>query len=131
MDCESVWLIASRLSLNVSREHFSFAFNPSRKTGLLRVVTIKPVIQKATNCCFIDKLRPGDHGSSPAISRKKYASDSVMHPGVFAGFVQHFQSYALFRCQVYFHGGQHAPLLRENQASSVKMGILTPYFFRK
>ncbi|EDS8784921.1 hypothetical protein BAR44_004516 [Salmonella enterica] len=37
MDCESVWLIASRLSLNVSREHFSFAVNPSRKTGLLRV----------------------------------------------------------------------------------------------
>ncbi|HAU4375887.1 TPA: hypothetical protein MHZ58_26065 [Klebsiella pneumoniae subsp. pneumoniae] len=37
MECESVWLIASRLSLNVSRWRFSFAFNPSRKTGLLRV----------------------------------------------------------------------------------------------
>lgn len=37
MDCESVWLIAGRLSLNVSRKHFSFALNPSRKTGLLRV----------------------------------------------------------------------------------------------
>jgi len=37
MECESVWLIASRLSLNVSRGHFSFAFNSSRKTRLLRV----------------------------------------------------------------------------------------------
>lgn len=37
IDCESVWLIASRLSLNVSRKHFSFALNPGRKTGLLRV----------------------------------------------------------------------------------------------
>ena len=37
MDCESVWLIASLLSLNVSREHFSFSLNPSRKTELLRV----------------------------------------------------------------------------------------------
>ncbi|EDR5077201.1 hypothetical protein B6171_004690 [Salmonella enterica subsp. enterica serovar Miami] len=30
LDCESVWLIASPLSLNVSRGHFSFAVNVGR-----------------------------------------------------------------------------------------------------
>ncbi|EEH8383239.1 hypothetical protein G3142_005308 [Salmonella enterica subsp. enterica serovar Montevideo] len=30
LDCESVWLIASPLSLNVSRGCFSFAVNVSR-----------------------------------------------------------------------------------------------------